>query len=63
MRGERMSKKCELLKEQLIKNADMIATEIEKGNDVEIRCAPNGGIKVMTVRKQTICEHGRTRLQ
>jgi hypothetical protein len=58
-----MSKKGELLKEQLIQNADMIATEIEKGNDVEIRCAPNGGIKVMTVRKQTICEHGRTRLQ
>ncbi len=56
MRGEHMSEKRERLKEQLLKNVDMIIAEIDKGNDIEVRRAagPKGGIKVMVVNKKTI---------
>lgn len=51
-----MSEKRERLKEQLLKNVDVIVTEIDKGNDIEVRRAagPKGGIKVMIVNKKTI---------
>ena len=51
-----MSENRERLKEQLLKNVDVIVTEIDKGNDIEVRRAagPKGGIKVMIVNKKTI---------
>ena len=51
-----MNDKHERLKQQLLKNLDMIVTEINKGNDIEVRRAAGvqGGIKVMVVNKKTI---------
>lgn len=51
-----MSEKREKLREQLLKNVDLIVSEIDKGNDIEVRRAagPKGGIKVMIVNKKTI---------
>ncbi len=42
------------LLEQLRRNEAAVIDAIRKGNDVEIRRAPDGGIKVMAVRKQMI---------
>ena len=44
----------EQMRETLNGSADVIIREIIKGNDVEIRKAPGGGIKVLIVRKQLL---------
>ncbi len=44
----------ELMKELLIGKMDDILKAVCNGQDVEIRKAPNGGIKVLTVKKQLL---------
>ena len=40
--------------EQLIGLAEDIIEQIVQGNDVEVRKAPGGGLKVLVVRKQVL---------
>jgi hypothetical protein len=49
-----MSVNKDSLKKQLLSNADVIVSEIFKGNDIELRLAANGGIKVLVVNKKLI---------
>ena len=40
--------------EKLITIVGEILTEIDKGNDIEIRRAPDGGVKILVVKKTLI---------
>ncbi len=49
-----MRKEAEQMREALLGKLDIILEEICSGQDVELRRAANGGLKVLAVRKKLI---------